>query len=182
MLALFGKKKITDTQISNYFVVTTLDTVERGWPEVAGFINDSLEFESQPQLASDDYGKFLMIVIAANINTISSQFDDGHDKEIIRQAVHKFAEAFDISPEAFASKLKEYREFLSRVNHPSKNTLYAMSKGIFFKYNLNVHQIEYFRSLNTPNPIFLRNMDELMIHFLWDWKVIREKYKVIKED
>jgi hypothetical protein len=182
MLALFGKKKVTDSQISNYFVVTTLDTVERGWPEVAGFINDSQEFETRPQLANDDYGKFLMIVIAANINTIAAQFDDGHDKEIIRQSVMKFAEAFEISPEVFATKLKEYREFLSRVNHPSKNTLYSMSKGIFFKYNLNVHQIDYFRNLNTPNPIFLRNMDELLVHFLWDWKVIREKYKVVKED
>lgn len=182
MLALFGKKKVTDTQISNYFVVNTLDTVEQGWPEVAGFINDSPEFEVRPQLEPDDYGKFLMIVIAANMNTISAQFEDGHDREIIRQSVLKFAEALGIAPEAFAAKLKSYREFLSKVNHPSKNTLYSMSKGIFFKYNLNVCQIDYFRSLNTPNPIFLRNMNELLVHFLWDWKVIHEKYRVIKED
>lgn len=180
MLTLFGKKKVTDDQVSNYFVHTTIDAVEQGWPDVAGFINDSPEFEHRPHVSETDYGKFLMIVIAANFNTIAADFDEGHDKEIIRASIVKFADAFDLSTENFARKVKEYREFLSRVNHPSNNTLYAMSKGIFFKYNLNSYQVAYFKSLNTPNPIFLKNMNDLLVHFLWDWSVIKDKYRLIK--
>ena len=79
----------------------------------------------------------------------------------------------------FARKTKEYRTFLSRVNYPSKNTLYSMSKGIFHKYELNQFQEGYFKSLNTPNPIFLKNLDEVMNYFLWDFEAFTEKYKVI---
>ncbi len=179
MLALFGKKKVTDLQIANFFVHTTIDAVEDAWPELAGFINDSPEFDARPSLSEEDYGQFLLIVIAANFNTITANFDEGHDKEIIRSSVHKFAEAFDLPVDTFARKVKEYREFLSRVNHPSKNTLYSMSKGIFFKYDLNRYQVEYFKSLNTPNPIFLKNMNELLSNFLWDWTVIKDKYRLV---
>jgi hypothetical protein len=181
MIALFGKKKVTDQQVANYFVHTTLQTVEEGWPEVAGFISDSPEFETRPRLEEDDYGKFLMIVIAANFNTITAEFDEGHDREIVRASILKFADAFGVSTDTFARKVKEYREYLSRVNHPSKNSLYAMSKGIFYKYGLNEYQVEYFRNLNTPNPIFLKNMNDLLVHFMWDWTAVKERYRVIKE-
>ena len=68
---------------------------------------------------------------------------------------------------------------MNRVNHPSKNMLYAMSKAMFYKYELNDHQVEYFRNLNTPNPIFLKNLDDVMSNFLWDWDAFEEKYKVV---
>lgn len=180
MLAIFGKKKVTDHQVSAYFVHTTIDTVEQGWPEVAGIINDSPEFECRPQLDPNDYGNFLLIVIAANFNTVTAEFGEGHDKEIIRSAVVKFAETFNVTPDVFAKKIKEYRDFLSRVNHPSKNTLYSMSKGVFFKYDLNQYQVEYFRSLNTPNPVFLKNMNEVLTHFMWDWAAIKDRYRLVK--
>lgn len=56
-----------------------------------------------------------------------------------------------------------------------------MSKAVFFKYNLNDYQEEYFRQMKTPNPIFLKNLDEVMRHFLWDWEVFNEKYKVVTQ-
>ena len=67
MLAIFGKKKVTDDKVSLHFVHTTLEVVESGWPEVAGFINDSPEFIKRPNLDPDDFGRFLMIVIAGNL-------------------------------------------------------------------------------------------------------------------
>ncbi|WP_306642699.1 hypothetical protein [Sanyastnella coralliicola] len=179
MLAIFGKKKVTDDKVSLHFVHTTLEVVESGWPEVAGFINDSPEFIKRPDLDPDDFGRFLMIVIAGNFNYIPKYFEDGHDKEIIKGCVEQYAKIFDIRPEEFALKVKKYREFLARVNMPSKNTLYSMSRGIFHKYDLNCYQEEYFASLNTPNPIFLKNMNEIMVNFLWDWSAFKEKYKVV---
>jgi hypothetical protein len=179
MLALFGKKKVTDHQVSAYFVHTTIETVEMGWPELVGIINDSPEFITHPNLDPDDYGKFLMIVIAANFNFIPEYFDEGHDKEIMQASIQKFAEAFGVSPESFAKKIKDYRDFLSRINHPSKNTLYSMSRGVFHKYQLNDFQEEYFRSMNTPNPIFLKNLNDVLGHFLWDWSAFKDKYKLV---
>lgn len=181
MISLFGKKKLTDDKVANIIVNTTLETVEKGWPEVAGFINDSPEFEFSPNLDPSDYGRFLMIVIAGNFNILQKHFKDGHDKEILIRCMSKFANVLGISSEQFARKTKEYRGFLSRVNAPSKNTLYSMSKGVFHKYDLNQFQEGYFKSLNTPNPIFLKNLDEVMNYFLWDFEAFAEKYKVVSD-
>ncbi len=179
MLAFLGKKKLSDEGVANIFVNTLLDTVEKGFPEVAGFVNDSPEFIRTPKVESDDYGRFLMITVSGNINGILEHFGEGHDKEIVRLISEKIATAFDIAPDKFAELIKEYRQFMTRINHPSKNTVYAMSKAVFYKYELNAFQDEYFRNLNTPNPIFLKNLDEVMKNFLWDWNAFSEKYKLI---
>lgn len=179
MITIFGKKKVSDDKVADHFVATTLNVVQEGWPEVAGFINDSPEFIRRPQVDAEDFGRFLMIVIAGNFNYIPQNFDEGHDRDIIRGCVERFAEVLDISPKELAAKIKEYRNFIARINMPSKNTLYGMSRAIFHKYELNDYQEEYFRSLNTPNPIFLKNLNELLTHFLWDWSAFKDKYKVV---
>ncbi len=179
MITLFGKKKVTDEKVARHFVSTTLDVVEEGWPVVSGFINDSPEFVTRPKLDPDDYGRFLMIVIAGNFNYIPKSFDEGHDSEIIKGCVQHFAQVLDVPVADLAARIKSYRTFIARINHPSKNTLYGMSRAIFHKYELNEHQEEYFRSVNTPNPIFLKNMNEIMQHFLWDWSAFKERFKVV---
>ncbi|NQX91808.1 MAG: hypothetical protein HRT74_06740, partial [Flavobacteriales bacterium] len=159
-----------------------IETVEMAWPEVAGFINDSPEFISNPNVDPEDYGKFLMIVVAGNFNYIPDHFEDGHDREIIKRCIEKFADVFDITTHQFAAKVKDYRCFMSRVNMPSKNTLYGMSKAVFHKYNLNPHQEDYFKSLKTPNPIFLKNLDEMMRYFLWDFEAFNDKFRIIHSE
>ena len=89
MIAIFGKKKLTENKVANIIVNTTIETVEKGWPEVAGFINDSPEFIRNPNVDSEDYGKFLLIVIAGNFDYIPKYFTDGHDREIIQKSVEK---------------------------------------------------------------------------------------------
>lgn len=179
MIALFGKKKVTDEKVARHFVATTLDVVEEGWPVVAGFINDSPEFVKSPEIDPEDFGRFLMIVIAGNFNYIPKSFDEGHDSEIIKGCVQHFAEILDVPVADLAARIKSHRHFIARVNHPSKNTLYGMSRAIFHKYELNDFQEEYFRNINTPNPIFLKNMNEIMSNFLWDWSAFKERFKVV---
>ena len=33
-------------------------------------------------------------------------------------------------------QIEKYSSFISRVNHPSKNILYGVSKAVFFKFKL----------------------------------------------
>ncbi|NNE55608.1 MAG: hypothetical protein HKN32_06285 [Flavobacteriales bacterium] len=178
MLAIFGRKKITESQVADLFVNHTLDVVDQGWPVVREFIIDSAEFAVAPEIEEEDYGKFLMIILAVNFSYIPKHFEAGVDREIIRKSVERFAQIFDITPEEFAKKLKDYKSFLSRVNHPSSKMRYSVPKGIFFKYHLNTYQEDYFQKLNTPNPIFLKNLDEVTRHFIWDWNSFKEKFKV----
>jgi len=55
---------------------------------------------------------------------------------------------------------------------------YAMSKGVFFKYGLNDYQTEYFKNMNTPNPIFLKRLDEIIGQFIFNWPDIQENYRI----
>jgi hypothetical protein len=179
MLTIFGRKKVTTDRVAHIFAHNIVETVESGFEDVAGFINDSPEFVVSPNIAPDDFGKFLMIVIAGNYGYINQHFSDGLDKQITDAITQRLAPAFEMTPTEFSMKVKEYKECMSRSNHPSKNIVYAMSKGVFLKYNLVEFQEEYFRAMKNPNPIFLKNLDELMKNFLWNWEVFNEKYKVV---
>ncbi len=181
MLAIFGKKKLSADKVAQALVHNLVDSAEQSFPDVAGFINDSPEFERNPKVDGKDYGKFLMVIAAGNFAYMPPYFQGGEEREIMQCAVRKLAPVYEMSEAACEQKIKEYRDFMSRVNHPSKNVLYAMSKGVFFKYGLNEFQNEYFRAMNTPNPIFLKNLDEIMKNFLWDWEVFNERYRVVAD-
>ena len=181
MLTIFGRKKISTERVAHMFSHHILETAESGFPEIAGFIRDSPEFVRSPDIEDSDFGRFLMVVIAGNFSYIPQHYQDGQDQEIIEHCVQKMAPVFEMTVHEFSSVVKDYKEFMSRVNAPSKNTLYAMSKAVFFKYDLNECQDEYFRQMKTPNPIFLKNLDELMRNFLWDWEAFNERYKVVPQ-
>ena len=178
LLNWLSKGKLTDEQVANIFVNTSFETVELGWPQVASLINLMPEFEKAPELDSEDYGKFLMIVVAANLSHIPHHFDHGVDRAIIRRCIAKFSLALGVSKEKFASKVKEYRSFMKKINHPSKNTTRAMTMAIIYKYDLIACQDKYFRDMNVPNPIIQQALKEVMSNFHWDMEDISDKYKI----
>ena len=179
LLSWLSKKKLTDEQVANIFVNTSFETVEQGWPQVAAFLNAAPEFDSCPQLNEDDYGKFLMIVVSANLSLIPKHFDPGVDRAIIQRCCAKFGFALGLPPESFARKVKEFRNFMKEINRPSKNTLTAMTRAVCYKYGVIAHQEPYFRDMNVPNPILQKNLRELMEHFLWDWEDFVDQYRVV---
>ena len=88
------------------------------------------------------------------------------------------ADIFGMEYSEFNKLIEQMKSFISQVNFPSGNYLYGLSKAIFFKYNLNQFQESYFKSLNTPNPLFLKRLDELINNFLWDWDSFFKKHKL----
>ena len=179
LLSWLSKKKLPDEQVANIFVNTSFETVEQGWPQVAAFLNAAPEFDSCPQLNEADYGKFLMIVVSANLSLIPKHFDPGVDRAIIQRCCAKFGFALGLPPESFARKVKEFRNFMKEINRPSKNTLTAMTRAVCYKYGVIAHQEPYFRDMNVPNPILQKNLRELMEHFLWDWEDFVDQYRVV---
>ena len=179
LFSWLSKRKLSEEQVACVFVNTTFESVEQGWPEIAAFLNEAPGFVQSPNLDPEDYGRFLMINVAANIQLIPQHFDSGVDRQIIQRIFSKFARALDIAPEDFASKVKHYRSFMKQVNKPSKNAVTAMTRAIFYKYHLNQFQAPFFRDMNSPNPTIQRELKELMEHFLWDWPAFNETYRVV---
>ncbi len=178
MFSLFTKKKLSEDTLANVFVNAIIDVSENGWKELAPVINNDPSFVSCPNLSEDNCDKFLMIVLTSNLKFLPKYFDAEQGNRIKFLIIEKAARAFGMEEETLYQYIKDYDLFMSRVNHPSKNVLYAMSKAVFFKYNLTNFQDDYFKDLKTPNPLFLKRMDEAMKNFIWDWETWMEKVKV----
>lgn len=182
MFTLFGKKKISENKLSNIAVNAILDAVDKGFPEIVEIIKNSPELVLEPKISADDESlknQFMLIVIASNLHLIPKYIDAQHDSKLIQKIIEKFALVFDVDAMDFEKAINDYKSLLNRVNHPSNNIVYAMPKGIFHKFNLADFQEEYFRNMKSPNPLFLKRLDEVMPLFIFNWEEITNKYQLV---
>jgi hypothetical protein len=178
MFTIFGKKKIKEETASNIFINNLLDTIEKGFPEIAGIINDSPEFVVCPNISENNSEKFLLIIIAANLQFIPEQFNNCQDDRMLDLIYSQLAKVFGVEKERLEGLIKDYQNYIAKVNLPSKNTVYGISKAIFGKYELNQFQDEYFKNMKSPNPMFLKRLDDAIDCFIWNWAGFKDKYQV----
>ena len=180
MLDILFKKKVSEDKVAKHFVGGLIQLVDQVFPEVAQLINDDPSFVRRPQIDPRNSDEFLMIVIAGNMKFIPKLFNDYQDVRITKQCYKLFSEALGLSPDQTQQLIATYQSFFTRINHPSKNTHYAMSKAVFYKYELNNYQEDYFKNMKTPNPVFLKRLDEITAHFIWDWEGIQDKFRIVQ--
>lgn len=178
MLKSLFKKKISEDKLANALLNSLIGTIENGFSEIADLINNDPDFVKKANIDKSDYDQFLFIVFVGNILIMRDRLDREESEPIEEQLVEKFANAYELTTDQTKQYIKDYSSFMSRINYPSKNTLYGMSKSVFYKYKLSQYQDDYFKDLNTPNPVFLKRLNELMNNFIWDWDYFLEKFKV----
>jgi hypothetical protein len=179
MFKIFGKKKIKEDVVANVFVNSILNTIDNGFPEIVGIINDAPEFVISPELHVNDDDQFSLIVFAANISYISDHLHNSKDDRIKNLIFSKLSNVFDCDKDRLEKVIKDYQCYLMKVNHPSKNMKYAISKGICGKYQLNGFQDEYFKNMKSTNPMLLKRLDEAMDNFIWNWDSFKNKYQIV---
>lgn len=179
MLTTLFKKKITESQIANEFVGGLIRMTHDTFPLLVTIINEDPEFKYKPDVKVDDINKFLMIVLSGNILFLRKELDTSTARRIEQYIYKGFEKAMSVDASNIEGLVAKYHNYFGRVNHPSKNTIYAMSKTVFFKYDLNRFQDDYFYKMKTPNPIFLKRLDEIVQHYMWSWIEYTEKYKII---
>ena len=177
---IFGKKKLKEDKLANIFVNSILQTAEECFSDILGIIKESPEFVITPEIEDNGDSKFLLIVIAANLKEIPRHLEAHQDNRIINLIITKLSGVFNVEFDKLEGTLRKYQSYLSRVNHPSNNNLYAMSKAVFFKYNLGQYQEDYFKNMNSPNPLFLKRLDEAMKLFLFNWAEMREIHQIVE--
>ena len=178
MLGTLLKKRLSDTQLANVFLNGIFEIVDNGFVEVVDLINEDLAFVTSPSIPVERNGQFTMIVVVANISSLETTFETVQANRIEKIIFEQMGSLMGVSAVDAEAKVREYQKFMQRINHPSKNMVYAMSKTVFQKYDLNDFQDEYFKRLQSPNPLFLKRMDQIMINFLWDWDSFFKKYKI----
>jgi hypothetical protein len=172
------KKRISEQRLASIFVSGLVKTVELGFADVANLINDDPDFAISPKVSSSDDNQFLLITLTGNIKLMSDRFEGEQELRVRRAILEQCATLFETDYDTFGTVMREYSDLMMRLNYPSKNILYAMSKAVFVKYNLTDFQTDYFRTLKTPNPLILKRMNEIMANFIWDWDAFLEKHKV----
>ncbi|MFT5778051.1 MAG: hypothetical protein ACI837_000999 [Crocinitomicaceae bacterium] len=178
---MFGtliRKKVSNDKLANVFINGLWDASEKGFPMVADFINEDPTFIKSPNVSSEDHTEFALIIMIGNMNLLESTFDGEQAFEVERLIFEKLAKVYDMSVFEFKSVVKDYRHLMMRLNHPSKNVIYSISKMIFDKYALYNFQDEYFQRMQVPNPLFLKRLDEVIENFLWDWDAFFKRYKM----
>lgn len=178
MLQSLLRKKLSDEQIANVFTNGLLDVIENSFPIVAEMINDDSVFVESPNLKENENYEFAMIVFASNLNLLESSFEPQHAHAIELHVIAKLAKMNNLEEAEMRKNLKEYQSFISRINLPSKNLVYGISKAIFSKYQLSTFQDKYFKQLGAPNPLFLKRLDEISKLFVWDWDAFFKKFKL----
>ncbi len=178
MLGSLLKKKLSDEKIANIFVNALFDAVDNGFQEVVSLVNEDPAFVNSPSLKAEDNGPFTLVILVANLSTLESTFEAEQANRVEQLIFDKCGKAFGMEAFKFQKVVREFQHFISRVNHPSKNMIYGMSKAFFYKYELSRFQDEYFRRMQVPNPLFLKRMDEIMQNFLWDWDAFMKKYRL----
>jgi hypothetical protein len=178
MLGSLIKRKLSDNQVANIFINSIFDTVDNGFKEVAQLINEDVAFVTSPSLSAEKNGEFALIVIVGNLSFLESTFEADQAARVEGIIFEKLAKMYEMSVSDFTKLIRDYQTFISRVNHPSKNMIYGMSKAVFHKYGLNQYQDEYFKRMQAPNPLFLKRMDEVMASFIWNWDAFFKKYKI----
>jgi len=178
---MFGtilRKKVTDEKLANVFINGLFSTIDNVFPIIAELINEDPVFVSSPGIKPGDSYEFSIIVFVANINFIESSFDQEQADRVQKLIHDKLSKVYDIPLVDLKKMFNEYKSLMDRLNHPSKNTIYAMSKGIFDKYALYNFQDEYFKRMQAPNPLFLKRMDEIIENFIWDWDNFFKKFRL----
>ena len=175
---LFGKKKISEDRLANVFVNAVLRLTEQGYPTIVAELQESPEFETMPMFGPGDDELFAQIVFAGNLMEAPKHMPAGSDHRLIQHAYSKFAPLMDSSAAELEAETGALQQFMGKINHPSKNTVYAMSKAIFHKYDLFRHQNAYFREQRAPNPIVLGRVNKLMAYCLCDWAELLDEWKV----
>lgn len=178
---MFGtilRKKVSDEKLANVFINGLFSTIDSGFPVIAEFINEDQTFVSSPNIGANDSFEFSVVVIVGNLTFLESAFEPAQADRVASLVFDKLSRIYDMPVDEVKRMIKEYKALMNRLNHPSKNMIYGMSKGIFDKYMLYNFQDEYFKRMQSPNPLFLKRLDEIVENFIWDWDAFFKKYKL----
>lgn len=179
MLGLFGKKKIKGAELVPTYVNAIYEVIEKGFPEIAGYINEEKEFQKSPNLSGKENEWFLYIVYAGNMINLDNHFKKAEAEELSRLIAVEVVKKMGKDPEVIDGILYDYEVFLRTLLGQTKNLVKSMSLAIFHKYDLNKYQKDHFQKLNSPSPIVMKELNEMVEFFLWNWEDYLSKYKVV---
>lgn len=177
-LTSFFKKKVAEEKVAELFVNIIFNAVDTSFSEVAELLNNDVNLLTPAQVDPENQDDFLLIVIAGNYYLLDEYFFEGQEDRIRELTIEKLAAIYAVDTDTMRTAIENMIGFCKKINYPSKNIHYGLSKAVFSKYELNAYQKDYFRNMNAPDPILLKNIDEIMEQFIIKWDTFTEKYRI----
>lgn len=177
-IATFFKKKVEEEKVAELFVNIAFNAVDSSFAEVAELLNNDVNLIEPANIDPNNQDDFLLIVVAGNFKLLDDYFYEGQEDRIKELTIEKLAAIYGVDTVTMRTAINDTLSWFQKINYPSKNTHYAMSRAVFHRYELNDFQKDYFRNLNTPDPILLKNIDEIMEQFIIKWDTFTEKYRI----
>lgn len=179
MFGFFKKNKIKQSQLVQIYTDNLYDVIEKAFPEVAGFINEEKQFEKAPQIGAQDFEWFSYIIYGGNVLNLYNHFDDATADTLKYKIIAEVAERYTKRDTQIAEEIiLEYEKFLSDIQNKTNDVAKTISLALFYKFELNNFQDEHFQKLNTPNPVFFKELTDMMELFVWNWSEFLDKYKI----
>ncbi len=175
---LIGKKKITEAGLSKALTSGTIQASEKAFKEVHAQIKTCPHFDIEPEISETYDAPFVLAVMTLNIARIPAYLDNGQDKRMAQEILHELADATSSDFRTVSLQVKACKDLMKRVNLPSKTLYYGLAKYIFTIYGLNPYQQTYFKNLNSPNPLFLKELNQMLEPLVWDWEMILSEFKL----
>jgi hypothetical protein len=175
---LIGKKRMTEQTLAKVLVSGSLRICDAVYPEIAEYMEECPHFETEPDLPQGADIDFIITVFTCNITRVPQALGHGQDKRVAQHIIQQMARSLDMDLGDLTKRIQSAKSLMKRLNHPSKNLIYAMPKALFSMYGLNDHQQAYFRGLNSPNPLYLKEMNQMLDHLVWNWDFIKGEVKI----
>ncbi len=172
------KKKVAEEKVAELFVNIIFNAVDTSFAEVSELLNNDVNLISPAHVDPENQDDFLMIVIAGNFYLLDAYFFEGQEDRIRELTIEKLTAIYSIDAVTMQVAIDNMIAFFKKINYPSKNIHYGMSRAVFCKYELNDFQKDYFKKLKAPDPILLKNIDEIMEQFIIKWDTFTDKYRI----
>lgn len=181
MFTVFGKRKLKEDKLALYFTTTTIKCAREDFKAIAEMLNSSKVFERSPQLRPNDTHPFLYILLAANLKMLPNHFNKKQLSRIQEYIFNSLSYTLDLEKDQLISTIYDYEKFIDKVNYPSKNILFGISRAVFYKYKLAEYQDEHFKHLGSPNPLIISKLNEMVKPFIWDWERFKNRYVLVSD-
>ncbi len=181
MLRFFGlskRKKIKVEEAIDLYVSVLNEVIENGFIEIKDFINNNNNLESNPDIKDEDVKWFRMIILLGNLNLLGQNFESQEAIDIRVLILDRILSLIDKNLDLAMEQFLHYEDYFKQLLSENEDVPKTMAIAIFEKYNINDYQGDLFKRKNTPNPVFLHELKNLLRHFIWNWEDYLKKYKI----
>ena len=175
-MGLFGKKKITETEIASQFVIALAKEVEKCWPTIVKELRQLLQSD---QVISDDEDanfEFTLAVIATQIQALPNLLKQEQASRI-RNYILMFFSSRELG--SFAKEaIDAYQDAWDTALEQGELPLDGIASVLYDK--LECGEIVEFGGEKFKDPILIMALSEQVAKFCipW-WKNVIEKYKIV---